>query len=71
MDLSIITVGFKSKAFLVDLVPTILAARGHLAIEVFVIDNGHLDDAIDVLRAQYGDEYQGVRFHYIQNEDNL
>ncbi len=71
MDLSIITVGFKSKDFLIDLLPTILRARGMLSMEMFLIDNGHLDDAIDVLRAQYGEEYEGVRFHYLQNEENL
>lgn len=71
MDLSIITVGFKSKSFLEALLPTVLASRGTLALEMFVIDNASNDGTIESLRAVYGEEKDGVRFSFIQNTENL
>ncbi len=72
VDLSIITVGFKSRDYIRELLTSLFDARGNLSIEYFVIDNASGDGLIDMVEKEFvprGDER--LKIFAIQNLANL
>lgn len=72
IDLSIITVGFKSREFVRELLNSLFAARGNLSIEYFIIDNASDDGLIDMVQKEFvprADER--LQIFPIQNSANL
>ncbi len=72
VDISIITVGYKSREFVRELLTSLFDARGELSIEYFVIDNASNDGLIDMVEKEFvprADEL--LEIFTIQNSKNL
>lgn len=72
IDISIITVGFKSRDYVRDLLNSLLEARGNLSIEHFIIDNSQGDGLVEMVEKEFvprGDDR--LQFYAIQNKENL
>ena len=65
MDVSIIIVNWKSKAYLRNCLRSIRAQATPLTIEILVIDNASADGC----GAMLADEFPGV--HYLESQENL
>jgi len=71
-DLSIITVGFQSREYVRELLKSLMAARGNLSIEYFVIDNSMGDGLVEMVEKEFvplGDAR--LKITAIQNSENL
>lgn len=71
-DLSIITVGFQSREYVRELLKSLMAARGNLSIEYFVIDNSMGDGLVEMVEKEFvplGDDR--LKITAIQNSENL
>ncbi len=72
IDLSIITVGYKSASYLKDLLESLRTARQGLDIEHFIIDNASGDGALEMIAREFPDLNDAhCTIHLIQNEKNL
>ena len=54
MDISIIIVSWKVRDLLKKCLRSIEAARGDLALEIFVVDNDSQDGTVEMLKNEYG-----------------
>lgn len=71
-DLSIITVGFKSREFVRGLLESLMAARANLKIEYFIIDNASNDGLLEMVKKEFEPRADvNLQFRLIQNEANL
>ena len=72
VDLSIITVGFKSREYVRALLESLFEARGDLSIEYFILDNASDDGLIEMVQKEFiprADER--LKIFAIQNSENL
>ncbi|MCX6781403.1 MAG: glycosyltransferase family 2 protein [Candidatus Magasanikbacteria bacterium] len=72
LDLSIITVGYKSAAYLKDLLESFRVARVGLQTEFFIIDNASGDGSLEMIEREFKDlNDTACTLRLIQNEKNL
>ncbi len=65
MDISIVTVGYKSRDFLREQLRSVFASTGDLSIEVFVVDNNSNDGTVEMVRTEF------PHVTLIANQENL
>lgn len=72
IDVSIITVGFKSRDYVRDLLNSLLVARGNLSIEFFILDNASDDGLIEMVEKEFVPKSdERFKIYPIQNDANL
>jgi GT2 family glycosyltransferase len=72
VDISIITVGFKSCDYVRELFESLFGARGNLSIEYFVLDNASDDGLINMVEKEFVPRADDrLKIFPIQNEKNL
>lgn len=71
-DLSIITVSYKSRAYIRELLESLFVARGNLSIEYFIIDNASGDGVIEMVQKEFTPMSDDrLKIITIQNSANL
>lgn len=72
IDISIITVGFKSRDYVRELLNSLFEARGNLSIEHFIIDNSQGDGLVQMVEQEFVPRCDDrLKIHTIQNNVNL
>lgn len=72
VDISIITVGFKSRDYIRELLKSLFEARGNLSIEYFVLDNASGDGTIEMVQQEFVPRSDDtLKIFPIQNPSNL
>lgn len=72
IDVSIVTVGFKSREYVRELINSLLGARGELSIEHFIIDNSQDDGLVAMVEKEFVPRCdERLKIYPIQNDRNL
>lgn len=72
IDLSIVTVGFKSRDYVRDLLNSLFEARGDLSIEYFILDNASGDGLVEMVEKEFVPRSDDkLKIYPIQNTANL